>query len=44
MPELYTDEFADWSFISGISFTPDEQDMYLYYADEFSNLLHFKPR
>lgn len=35
-PELYTQEFKDFYFIAGLSFTPKGKDMILYYSDETS--------
>ncbi len=43
LPELYTDEFKDLYFISGVSFAPDKKNMYLYYSDEQTQqILHYQ--
>lgn len=34
LPTVFTDEFKDFYFISGLSFAPDKKSMYLYYSDE----------
>lgn len=33
-PTLWTDEFKDFYFVSGLSFAPDKKSMYIYYSDE----------
>lgn len=43
LPSLYSDEFSDFYFISGLSFAPDKRTMYLYYSDENAQkILHYK--
>jgi len=43
LPQMYTDEFAHFYFISGLSFAPDGKNAYLYYSDEQGQqILHYK--
>lgn len=42
LPVLYSNEFKDFYFISGMSFAPDKKTMYLYYSDETTQyILHY---
>lgn len=42
LPQIYTNEFKDFSFISGISFTPDLKELYLYHSDDSASILHYR--
>ena len=41
LPSLYTDEFSKLEFISGLSFTPDMKDLYVYATGDEVNILHY---
>lgn len=42
LPELYTDEFKDFFFVSGMSFSRDKKNMYIYHSDgETHRILHY---
>ena len=42
LPELFTDEFKDFYFVSGLSFCPDKKNMYIYHTDgETHRILHY---
>ncbi len=38
-PQLFTDEFSEFYFIAGLSFTPDGKTMYIYYYDEYADYI-----
>lgn len=44
LPQIYTNEYKDFSFISGISFTPDLKELYLYHSDDVASILHYRRR
>lgn len=39
LPELFTKEFKNFYFISGLSFMPDKRTMYLYHSTEDSQII-----
>lgn len=41
LPELFTAEFEPFYFVSGISFSPDRKEMYLFHSDEAQSMVHY---
>ncbi len=42
LPKVFTNEFKNFEFISAVCFSPDLKDMYLYYAGDDEEILHYK--